>query len=270
MPDDNTLASADLEDTSESADEDTEDETDEDEEEDSSEEGTDDSDESSESNDDEGGSGGSGDKSESTVVSPTGKDLLDLLAADPDAQRLMRSSLEDLIAKKASEDAASAEAEEFQELIQKQDYAAIGQKLVERQQHAQAREEVSTQILKETFGPVYQDLFAQPELQKLTAEEKETLQPDKYSSDAHYVRALERFVLGKRHEAALEAEVTKRVKAITEAKANNTVGEKVRGKGIAAGPASVASSSPSKSSTDLIKHGLRAIFEPDSIGDTDD
>ena len=234
----------------------------------------DDSAEDDEGTDDDadGGSGSADGETAAEVVvkPPTGKDLLELLASDPEAQTLMRSGLEDMIAQRARESAATEESKEFSELIERKDYAAVGERLVERARMSQAREAVTDEVLKEQFAPVYADLFSQPELKSVTAEEREILDPAKFDSDAAYTLALGSFVLGKRHAAAFEAEVTKRVNAKLEADGNVATGAKVTKKSIAGAPAATGPVTGKVSSSDLIKHGLRQIFEPDSIDDDDE
>lgn len=222
---------------------------------------------------DDGGDGGSGDvkddASVASAVKPTGRELLELLAGDPDAQQLMASTLEEIMAENAKSAAAQQEADEIQELIKSGNHAELGRRVAERLQNQQVRQRVADDVLQETFRPVYADLFAQPELQNLSAEDKETLDPKKFASDAHYVRSLTEFIGAKRHEAAIEAEVQKRVAAALEAASNRETAGRVKRKSVGASPGGTEGSGPARTSRELLHHGLRAVFEP-MVGDEDD
>lgn len=206
-----------------------------------------------------------------TVVAPTGKDLVDLLAGDEEAQRLVSISLEDMMAERARTAEAAAEAAEFQGLIDSGDYRTIGERIVQKAQMEQARATVSESVLKEQFTPVYTEIMAQPEMQKLTADEREALNPTKFRSDAHYVMALQDFITTKRANTAMEAEVQRRVKAITEGEKHVAAAAKTTKRSISGVmPASTGPVEDRRTSSELIKSGLRRIFEPDSIDEDED
>jgi len=225
--------------------------------------------------DTEGGSGSTegtsteAPKADVTVAPPAGKALLDLLAGDPEAQKLMASTLQDMIADNARTAETAAQTKEFTELVEKGDYAEVGRRIIERTQSQQARDAVADEVLKEVFQPVYADLFAQPELQNLSAEEKEALNPAKYDTDAHYVRRLSEVVQEKRFAKLVEDEVTKRIKARDDAAGNRkTADQAKRGTGTAptAVPQVVGGTSGER-----ISRGLRvALFGEGGSDDGDD
>lgn len=262
-------------------DEDTADEDDEDEDEvhddDNEAEGADDESASDDGDpSDSNGDGGSGDTEgdeslEGHVASaPTGKALLDLLASDNEAQQLMAYTLQNMMQENAHSAAQQAEAQEFNDLVEKGDYNEIGRRLVDRATTAKARESIADEVLQEQFRPVYADLFAQPELQSLSAEEKEALSPQRFSSDAVYVRAVSEFIATKRFSATVEAEVEKRIKARDEAAGNREAAGKAKSKSMAASPGGTEGSGVARGSRDLIGLGLRQAFFGGEAGDGDD
>lgn len=269
MPDDETVNDDEVEDGDEG-------EEDPDEEDSSSNEGDDegegegDDSSASDSSDDTtvGGSGSKGEASANAkpadgAVRPTGQDLINLFAEDPVAQRLMATALENLRSEEAANEKARADAEAFRELIEKEDYAGIGQQLVERHRKEQARSEVAEDVLREQFAPVYTKLFAQPEMQNLTADEKASLNPQKFGSDAEYVTELQNFIANKRYEAKIEAEVERRLTTRRTAAENEAVAAKAKKATVGATPGASGEATLYKSSADKIKAGLRAMIDPD-------
>lgn len=260
MPDDNDV-SADLpQDESSDEEDDLEDEDGEDSDETEDADATD-GDESSDGDLDGGsGAGDEGETPKPEVTKPTGKDVLELLASDPEAQTLMASTLQQIMQENARSADAQAQAKEFQDLIDKGDYAEVGRRIVERTQSSAAREQVADEVLKEVFQPVYADIFAQPEMKELTTEDKEALAPAKFDSDAHYVRALEGFLQTKRFNKAVEAEVEKRIKTRDEASGNRETARTARTKSPAATASAVGATTGRSSSGARISAGLQHLF----------
>lgn len=236
-----------------------------------------DGEDSSEDNVD-GGSGAEGeedseeesDDAPTAVAPPTGKALLDLLAGDTDAQAIMQRTLTDMMAEQQRSAAAQAEAKEFQDLIEAGDHAEIGRRVLDRMTQTQTRSKVAEEVLRETFLPIYAELYAEPEMKNLTAEEKDALNPARAKSDAHYVRTLEQFIQAKRTNAAIEAEVTKRIKARDEAAGNRTVAEKARQRSISGSPSGTAMSGTGRDSRSMIATGLRSVFGVSTAESDDD
>ena len=219
--------------------------------------------------DTEGGSGDADDSKEpeASVIKPQGKALLELLAGDSDAQKLMASTMKDIMAENARTAASAAEAKEFQELIDAGDHAEIGRRILERTENAKVRESVADEVLEGVFRPVYAEIFSQPEFQTLTAEEKETLAPTKFASDAHYVQALSSFLTAKRTESAIEAEVERRIKVRDEATGNRKAADVAKTKGVGATPGSSAPGGQSTDSRSRIARGLKAALGTDDDDD---
>lgn len=212
--------------------------------------------------DQEGGSGSDDDdkSSEEAPKLPTGRDLIDLLAGDTEAQTLLRDTLAQMRDESTRSAEAQAQAQEFTELREKGDYAEIGRRIVERTESQTAREQVADEVLNEVFQPVYREVLSQPEFKDLTAEDKERLAPAKYDTDAHYLRALVEFRDEKRFEAAVEAEVQKRVKTAKEAEGNREVAAKTKGRSVSASPATSGPVGGPKTSSEKLRIGLRAAF----------
>lgn len=215
-----------------------------------------------------GGSGSKGAapasaKPADSVARPTGKDLVDLFSTDEEAQRIVAGALESLRAEQAQNEQARKDAEAFQELIEKGDYDSVGRQLVERHRTEQARKEVADVVLKEQFTPVYQKLFAEPEMQNMTAEEKAALDPRKFNSDAEYVMELRGFIGAKRAEAKMEAEVERRFQERVKAAENGKTAEKAAKGSIAGTPGATGATSLYKTSSDKLKAGFRAMIDPD-------
>lgn len=196
---------------------------------------------------------------ESSVPRPTGRELLELLAQDSTAQELMQAGLAELQARQAAEAAAKKDAEQFAELVKNEDYAGIGQAVVERQRKQEARASVKDDILHEEFDGVYKDIFAQPELQNLSAEEREKYAARNFPNDAAYVRALSHLISEKRAEARIEAEVEKRVKTRLEAGKNADTARKAA-TAVGKTPAVVGEGGASMSSSDRIRRGFATVF----------
>lgn len=219
-----------------------------------------------------GGSGASTDSEskEDVAEKPTGKALIDLLAGDGEAQTLLTSTLQSMLQEQSRTAAAKEQAEEFQKLIKEGDYAEVGRRVIERTQTEQERERISDEVLQGVFQPVYADLLAQPEMKALTAEEKLSLDPSKYDSDAHYVRAITSFIEGKRYEAKVEAEVERRIKTRDEAEANRKTAALAGSKSSGAMPGASGPGGANRTSGDLIREGLRTLYGGNTATDGDD
>jgi hypothetical protein len=219
--------------------------------------------------DGDGGSGQDDSPAVDAVPAPTGRQILDLLAGSPEAQQEMANVLQEIMAANANSAAAQAEAKEFSDLVEKGDYGEIGRRIVQRSQDQAVRDRVAGEVLLEEFKPVYAEIFAEPELQNLSAEDKASLDPKNFS-DAQYVRALTKFVQTKRTEAAIEAEVEKRIKIRDEAAGNRDTAGKVKNKSVGASPGGTQGTGPARTSRELIASGLRSVINPPADGDDDD
>lgn len=227
--------------------------------------------------DTEGGSGDSeGDEDEesdespeASVVPPTGKAILDLLASDEEAQAIFSQTIQNMMAENARTAEAQREAAEFQELIKNGDHAEIGRRVLERATAQQTRSQIADEVSREMFQPVYTELFGQPEMQNLTAEEKEALDPRKAANDAQYVSTVTRFIENKRFEKRVEDEVAKRLKARDEAEGNRKAASTAKRTSVGASPAATSPTAVTNS-RGLIASGLRGVFGGEAVESDED
>lgn len=199
---------------------------------------------------------------EKPVVAPTGKDLVDLLTADPEAQKIFSKKLEDAVKEYRKAETTAKEREEFQSLIDEGNFAEVGKRLVTKQQEMDAREKVSDEILNEIFTPIYEKLLAQPEMKGLTAEDRERLDMNRFNSDAEYVVAIQDFIHEKRADAKIQAEVDRRVKEALESKGNQEVAGKVAAPGLGASPSVTEDSTVHRTSSERLHAGFLKAFGP--------
>lgn len=235
-----------------------------------------DADSADEADGDQAGGSGSAEDSEeddsedddsTEVTKPSGADILALLAGDEEAQQLLQATYQQMQQEHAATEAARAEQEEFKQLVEKEDYAEIGRRIVDRSRDSATREEVSTQALQQEFQPVYQTLFAQPELKELSQEQKAELAPNKFANDASYTLALQAAILNKRWEKQLESEVDKRIKQRDEASKNRRTADEVKRGNIASGTAASGTTPVRQDSKSLISMGLKEAL---GISDEDE
>lgn len=197
------------------------------------------------------------------VAAPTGRDLVDLLTADPEAQKILDTRFENAVKELRKNQTTQAEAKEFQTLIDEGNYAEVGKRLVARQNEQSARETVTDEILSEVFTPVYERLLAQPEMKKLTAEDRERLDMNKFSSDADYVVAIQDFIHEKRSAAVIKAEVDRQVKEALDSSKNQEVAGTVAKPGMSASPASTEGASGAhRTSSERLHDGFMKAFGP--------
>lgn len=220
--------------------------------------------------------GGGGDDSEEAsseekpVVALTGKALVDALFQDPDAQASLGDALAEYQRQMAEQAGRREEAEKFQKLIDDEDYESIGKIIIDQQRETAARATVTEAVTQEVFNPVYRKLFAAPEMQNLTAEDKANLHLSKFENHADHVAAIQDYISTKRAKSdfdkAVEAAVEERLTAeknkgtAAKAKVSSLSGRSP----VAAGPAVGVTSSK-----DLLQAGLRALINPDDSGDDD-
>lgn len=238
-------------------------------------EGTDEEDDSSDTEDNaEGGGGDEGegdnpeDPKEPVVPALTGKALIDALTQDEEAQSVFQSMVAEYQRQQAAEAASQEEREAFDKMVADEDWEGIGKAVIAKQQRDAARESVAEEIRAAEYRPVYQELLSQPEMQTLTAEDREALHVSKYPSSAAHIKAMTEFILGKRAEAAIEAEVQKRVAAAREADKNREGASKAKTPSLAGrAPTPLGPVGERANSADLIRAGLRGIINPDADDD---
>lgn len=195
---------------------------------------------------------------------------LQALLQDPEVQSTLTEQVADYQARMAAEAASTQEAEALQKMIADEDWEGVGKAVVTKAQQDTARTTVKEELTREMFSPVYADLFKQPEMQTLTAEDRERLHVDKFPNNAAHVAAVSGYIAEKRFNAQVEAEVTKRVATAIEAEKNKDTSVKAKAPSLAGRtPAAVGVVQPKLSSADLIRSGLRGIIGMNTDGDDD-
>ena len=214
--------------------------------------------------DEVGGGGDEGDpdgEPKTPVVPVSGFEQLRTLLADPEISSTLQEQIAEYQARLRAEADTAAEAEAFQKLIQDGDLEGVGKIVVERMQTDAVKGQVRDAVTKEMFTPVYTELFAQPELQTLTAEDREKLNIDNFASPAAHVAAIGTFIAQKRFDAAVAAKVKEGVAEALAAEKNKAASEKVKAPSLAGrSPAPMGVIQPKVTSADLIREGLRGII----------
>lgn len=195
---------------------------------------------------------------------------LQALLQDPEVQSTLQEQVADYQARMAAQATSTQEAEALQKMVDDEDWEGVGKTIIARTRTDAAKAEVKDQVTKEMFTPVYQELFAQPEMQKLTAEDRERLHVDKFPNHASHVTAISSYIAEKRFEAQVETEVAKRVTAAIDAEKNKDTSVKAKVPSMAGKtPAAIGVVQPKLSSADLIRSGLRSIIGMNTDGDDD-
>lgn len=223
----------------------------------------------------EGGGGDDEDPDGGTPKEPavplTGRALVEALFNDEDAKGALQDALADYQRQMSEQANSREEAEKFQKLIDDGDYEGIGRIIIERQQTEAARATVTDALTQEVFNPVYRQLFAQPEMQDLTAEDKERLHLSKFKNHAEHVVALQDFISNKRGKATFDEAVKRGVEEALTAERNKASAEKAKTSSLGArSPVAAGPVNGPQSSADLLKSGLRALINPDDSGDDDE
>ncbi len=161
------------------------------------------------SGDGQQGDGGGGDnkEGESQDQAPTGESLLDLFRRDPQAQALVREQAQAWANSQQTAAAAQKAQTEIDGLIDDGDYEELGKRFAKDTVTNRAGKVQADAALQEAFGGVYRELFALPELQNLTAEEKSKIDASKFTNDADYIPALLQLIVSKRAAGTLDKTV---------------------------------------------------------------
>ncbi len=161
------------------------------------------------SGDGQQGDGGDGDNKEGEPQdqAPTGESLLDLFRRDPKAQALVREQAQAWADSQQTVAAAQKAQTEIDGLIEDGDYEELGKRFAKDTVTNRAGKVQADAALQEAFGGVYRELFALPELQNLTTEEKSKIDASKFTNDADYIPALLQLVVSKRTAGTLDKTV---------------------------------------------------------------
>lgn len=233
-------------------------------------------DQSDEEGDDaEGGGGDSenpdGDTQDKPAVALTGKALVDALFNDQEAQQTLNDALQEYQRQLAEQANNREAAEKFQKLIDDEDYEAIGKIFVDERAAQAARQTATEAVSEEIFTPVYRKLFAQPEMQTLTDEDKAKLHLSQFDNHADHVAAIQDYISTKRAKNDFDAAVKAGVEEALTAERNKASAAKAKAPSLAGRvPGSVGQTQGATSSADLLKSGLRALINPDDSGDDDE
>lgn len=224
--------------------------------------------------DPEGGGGAEDDPDEGDskepVVPLSGLAQLQALLEDPEIQSTLGDQVAEYQRTMALEAERKTEAEAFQKLIADEDWEAVGKAVVSRSQESEARKAVSSEVQQEIFKPVYAELFAQPELQTLTAEDKLALHLDNFKSPAAHVAAISGFIQQKRSSADFDARVKAGVEEALAAEKNRAAAAKAKDPVLAGrSPSPIGLTTGKVTSASLLQEGWRSILNPQAEDDTE-
>ncbi len=214
------------------------------------------------SGDGQQGDGGDGDNKEGeSQDQPKGESLLDLFRRDPQAQALVREQAQQWVSSQQTAAAAESAQKKIDGLIDDEDFEELGKLYAKDTVTNRAGKVQADAALQEAFGGVYAKIFALPEMQNLTAEEKATIDASKFTSDADYIPVLLQLVVSKRTAGTLDKTVdellTEKIKALENmAGAGNANG----GSPNVPGGTNSGGSLEGKSSRDLLTAGWADIL----------
>lgn len=192
---------------------------------------------------------------------PTGKQLLDMLGSDTEAQKLIQAQLKGWLEQASAVADAKKEQEEFEKLIASGDFEEIGRRYVTQQQEQKIRNAAAEEAAQKAYGEVYERLFTQIGEFDLTAEDKERIDPNKFDSDAEYVLALTNFIHEKRAGADIGKMVDQLVQEKLEALKNMKAAQSNTTPSPSSLPGAVEAPGNNTSSRTLISEGLREFME---------
>src|SRR3990167_1799032 len=155
--------------------------------------------------------------------------------------------------------------EELKTLASEGKYDEIGRRFIEQQKTARTRESVAKEVRQGEDKKKYTHLFSQPELKdfaKLPADERDALQPSKFSSDAEYIVALNEYVAQKRAMSKVDGLAEEKARQKIEAEQNKNLAKKAQQGSIGAIPGGQATDGKGnlKTSSDFIAAGLREAY----------
>jgi len=209
------------------------------------------------------GGGGAEDPNEETApVTPMSSwAQFQELLKDPEVAQTFQDTVADYQARMTVEAALKQDAEALQKMIDDEDWEGVGKAVVERTRRDAVQKEVREAVVGDMFRPVYTELLSQPEMQNLTAEDREALHIDKFNGNhAAHTTAISSFIAKKRYDAEVAEAVKKGVADALEAEKNKGSSEKAKAPSLAGrSPASLGVVQPKVTSADLIREGLRGI-----------
>lgn len=209
------------------------------------------------------GEGGDGDNKEGeSQEPPRGESLLDLFRKDPQAQELVRAQAQQWVSSQQTAAAVETAQKEIDGLINDEDFEELGKRFAKDTVTNRAGKVQADAALQEAFGGVYRELFALPELQNLTTEEKASLEASKFTSDAEYIPALLKMVVAKRVGGTLDETVNNMLTEKLKVLENMAGAGNANGSGSPNIPGGATGGNlEGKSSRDLLSQGWAGILE---------
>jgi len=202
-----------------------------------------------------------GEPSEEPKPQLTGQQILDYFKESPEAQQHVQRQFTQML-QEAQTAAQQRNAEqEFQDLLKDEKYDEIGRRFVEEQRADAVRTTAEEEALRAAHSQTYAAIFAHPVMQKLTAEDRETLAPAKFDTDVAYQQALLTFIAGREASVGMEAEVQRRVNAQLEALKNMGSAEAAHLRSVSGTPSATGAPAGSQTSAELIAAGLEEQIE---------
>jgi phosphoribosylformylglycinamidine (FGAM) synthase PurS component len=186
---------------------------------------------------------------------PTGEELIEMLAGDAPAQRIIQGRLEEARTQALTDAQSKAKQEQLAQLLKDERYDEIGRMFVQEQQAEVVRTAAQEAALKEVYGGIYQKLFANPVMKNLTVEERTTLDPRNFADDAAYVLALTAFITTKTEGSNLQERVNTEVETKLETLRNMAAAGTAGNPSISGLPAAVGTGGEAKTSSELIAAG---------------
>lgn len=191
-----------------------------------------------------------------------GKDLIESLRHDPEAQAIMKQELDRWVKEASASAEAKKQQEEFQKLIEEGDYEEIGKRFVSEQQSKAVRTAAQEEALTRAYSSIYGKLFGELDKYELTDAEKLAMQPTNFDTDESYILHLSTLAASKRAGDDIEQRANKRAEEILQALANQKAAEAAGGGSPSNIPgATETAGNRNESSRDLISSGFRESYE---------
>lgn len=193
----------------------------------------------------------------------TGEDLLKQFQENPEAQGLVQKQLNEWLADASAKADVEKQSKEFEELIKSGDYEEIGRRYVTAESEKSIRSKAEEEALTRAYGDVYGKLFKELETFQLSAEEKLSIAPEKYTTDAEYVLGLSSFIAGKRTGSDLDKLINAGVEERLTTLRNMNSATKATASSVSSLPGGTPSSNNNRPETSrtLIQDGFHDLLE---------
>jgi hypothetical protein len=170
-----------------------------------------------------------------------------------------KAMLEDVRSREEGE----SKAKEIEELIQKGDHEALGQRFASEYNQGKQRQEVGQEVLKGFVTNHYRTAFADPVFQNLSADDRTALDPSKAKDDIEYMETVTQFRINKAVEKALADKAPEIQKQAKEAAQKEGTAARVKkaadGSPLPSGDAT--KTAEPESAADLIREGWEEELE---------